>query len=181
MRVTMRTIWISLLLATGLATAAEAQARRSGLWGNLGLGWGSLGISCDGCSGADRESALAGNAAIGGTVSPRLLIGVESDGWSKEESGVTLTSWNLSGVAYYYLGEQSGVFLKGGLGVGGWTASASGDSDTESGLGFIVGFGDDLPVGRKISITPALTYRWSEIVGDLKQNVVQVTVSVTFH
>jgi opacity protein-like surface antigen len=108
-------------------------------------------------------------------------VGVESDGWTKSESGVTLTSWNLSGVAYFYPAPSAGFFLKGGIGMGGWTASGSGQSDTESGFGFVGGVGYDLPVGRTISITPTATYRWSKLVDDFNQNVIQLGLSFTLH
>lgn len=121
---------------------------------------------------------MAGNFAVGGTLSKSLLLGVESDGWSKSESGGTLTSWNLSGVAFFYPAPAAGLFLKGGVGIGGWTIAGE---ETESGLGLVAGVGYDLPVGRTVSITPTATYRWSQLVDSINQNVIQLGLSFTLH
>ncbi len=180
----MFTAGVVLILAAATTQSVHAQGaadRRQGFWLNAGLGWGSLGVRCSYCGSTTRESAVAGNFALGGTVGHSLLLGVESDGWSKDESGVTLNSWNLSGVAYYYPVPAGGLFLKGGVGVGGWTASAGGSSDTESGLGFIAGLGYDIPVGKKVSISPTATFRWSKVVDDIEQNVIQLGASFTLH
>jgi len=57
------------LLALGV-TAASAQhpQTRKGFWIGFGVGYGSYGISCSGCSGLGRESSFTGHIRLGGTV-----------------------------------------------------------------------------------------------------------------
>lgn len=82
--------WSAMLsLATAaLATPAVAQQpqERKGFWFNVGLGAGSLG--CDDCD--SRANGLSGQLSLGGTLTPRLLLGAGTNGWTKSEDGVTL-------------------------------------------------------------------------------------------
>src|SRR5437762_9397722 len=75
----------------GSALAQQPQPRqpqlRHGFWFSGGLGYGSLG--CQNCSG--RTGALSGNISLGGTLSPKLLLGVSTNGWTKSDSGSSLT------------------------------------------------------------------------------------------
>jgi len=73
----------TLSLATP-ATAQHAQVRE-GFWAGVGAGWGSMGVSCDGCDGVDRTGSYTGYVALGGTLRPSLLVGVEFNGWTKSD------------------------------------------------------------------------------------------------
>ena len=66
-----------LLLASGSALEVRGQntPARDGFWLNVGLGYGSLG--CEDCG--SREGGLSGGLALGGAVSPRVLLGVGSN------------------------------------------------------------------------------------------------------
>ena len=74
-----------LLIATALsAPPLLAQSRpntRQGFWFNVGLGAGSLG--CDDCD--TRTNGLSGQLSLGGTISPRFLLGASSNGWTKRK------------------------------------------------------------------------------------------------
>src|SRR5437870_10012023 len=74
----------------GSALAQQPQPRQPqlhrGFWFSGGLGYGSLG--CQNCSG--REGAISGNLSLGGTLSPKLLLGVSTNGWTKSENGSSL-------------------------------------------------------------------------------------------
>ena len=70
----------------GTAQAQNAQARQ-GFWFSGGLGYGSLG--CDNCG--SREGGVSGGLSLGGTITPRFLLGVGTSGWTKSEQGATLT------------------------------------------------------------------------------------------
>lgn len=179
------------LVGLSFAAAPPAQAQhpqtRDGFWFGFGFGYGSLGRSCDGCSDIDRESAFSGYLKLGGTVSPKVLLGGESTGWTKSESGFTLTAGSASAAVYFYPQPATGFFLKSGVGFA--TYQEEGE-DAATGFGFIIGLGYDIRVGRNVSLTPVGNFTWGSlgdvesaglIVPGLKTNVFQLALGVTFH
>lgn len=165
-----------LTIGAGDAGAQRAQTRQ-GFWFNAGLGVGSLG--CDGCS--DRTNALSGNLALGGTISPRFLLGVGTTGWTKSEDGATLTVGTLDARVRFYPSATGGFFLTGGVGVGTVRASISGfGSASETGLGGLLGLGYDFRVGDNLSVTPY----WNGFAvssSDADANVGQIGIGITAH
>lgn len=169
-------LWTAFTAATMHAQTDEAP-RRAGFWIGLGLGHGSLG--CEDCG--SREGGLSGNFRLGGTVSPKFLLGVESNGWYKEESGVTLTMANFSAVGVFYPSETGGFHLKGGLGISRIELSVSGfGSESETGGGAILGLGYDAPVGRSFSLTPYLNFLGGNFDGGTA-NFWQIGLGVSWH
>ena len=163
-----------LALGAGRAWAQHPQTRE-GFWIGFGFGYGSLGFSCDGCSGT--EGAPSGYLKLGGTLSPNLLIGGETDGWTKSISGTTLTAGNASLALYYYPQATGGFFLRGGVGV----AELSGGGSSESGFGLVTGVGYDVRVARNTSITPVANFNWGAPESGVKQHVFQIALGITFH
>jgi hypothetical protein len=165
--------------AQGVADMSSGQPHaREGFWIGVGLGAGSLG--CEVCEG-ERETSWSGNLKLGGTINRRFLLGVETNGWYKSESGVTLTYGNMSAVGYFYPSETSGFYLKGGLGIA--TLGVEVDefgSDSETGGGAVVGLGYDARVGRMFSLTPYLNFMAGSFDGGTA-NVVQFGVGLTWH
>lgn len=157
---------------------AQRPQTRDGFFIGFGLGWGSLGCSeCDG----EREAGYSGYLKLGGTVSEKLLLGFESNGWYKDENGVTLSQGNLSGVAYLYPEPASGFFLKGGLGWSTLDLSISGlGSETETGFGFTAGLGYDARVGSNFSLTPYANLVVGSFDG-VSTNVLQAGLGLTWH
>jgi outer membrane protein with beta-barrel domain len=171
----MRPLMTAVLL---LAAAAPLPAQeRHGFWFNGGLGYGSLG--CDNCG--SREGGLSGGLSLGGTVSPKLLLGVGTTGWTRNENGVTLTSGTLDARIRFYPSRTGGFFLTGGLGVGTIHVSVDGfGSDTQTGFGAVLGLGYDIRVGSGLSLTPfwngfAVRNNSSDV------NVGQIGLSLTVH
>ena len=165
-----------LLLGVSAAPAQHAQTRQ-GFWIGFGLGYGTLGFSCDlGCEG--REGSMSGYLKMGGTITPKLLIGGETNGWTKSESGTTLTAGNASFAAYYYPMPAGGLFVRGGLGLS--TLQITG-ADAETGFGLTLGTGYDVRLGANFSITPVLNFNWGKPVSGLSQNFVQLAVGATWH
>lgn len=184
----LRCLVVLAALAVALAPAAPAQGHpqtRQGFWIGFGLGYGSLSFSCSGCSGS--EGALSGYLKLGGTLSPKLLIGGETNGWTKSESGLTVTAGNASAAVYFYPAPASGFFLRGGLGLARASASGGGVSASQSGFGLVVGIGLDVRVGAKMSITPVANFNWGSLTGDavfgepVKQSMFQLAVGLTWH
>jgi hypothetical protein len=183
MRYTLRALAVVValsLLGVSVAPAQHAQTRK-GFWVGFGFGYGTYGISCDGCSGLGREGSYSGYLKMGGTISPHLLLGGETNGWTKSEAGASITAANASFAAYYYPKPSNGLFLRGGLGFSTTSASNGGSSNSNTGAGATIGAGYDLRVGGNTSITPVLNYMYGKPQDGFSQNFVQFAIGVTFH
>lgn len=164
-------------LAALLATPLAAQRTREGFWFSGGLGYGSLG--CQDCDG--REGGGSGMIALGGSVSQNVLLGASLNGWTKTESGVTLSAGAVMAAVRLYPSSTGGFFLTGGLGVGNLDLEISGlGSASETGWGAMLGVGFDARIGRNVSLTPF----WNGIgiaSGDLDANFGQLGLAITVH
>jgi hypothetical protein len=164
------------------ATSAFAQNRpnaqiRDGFWFSGGLGFGSLG--CDRCDGT-RTNGLSGGLSLGGTITPRFLLGVGSEAWTRTENGSTLTVGTLDARVRFYPSTTGGFFLTGGVGAGSVTGSTGSFTESESGLGMLFGLGYDVRFARNASITPywnGFTMRNT----NTDANVGQIGLAVTLH
>ena len=182
-----------------MPSVSSAQDRQ-GFWFGVGGGYGSAGIRCDDCDDSGREGSGAFYLKGGWTVNPNVLVGGEFNFWSKEtqldpEFKAAINMYNFSGTVTLYPKADAGFFVKGGAGVAVIDADISGlgssmTIDLGTGFGFIVGAGYDIPLGRRVAITPAVNY-WYGAPGDLKamgttlisnfkQNVFDVTIGITF-
>ena len=168
----LRAIGFSAFFAILLASSASAQQAqtRQGFWIGGGLGYGSLG--CDGC---DRVGAPSGYLKLGGTLRQNILLGVETNGWTKSELGNRLTMGNVSGAVYWYP-MTNGMFVKAGAG---YSVLDSGIAST-SGFGLLGGVGYDVRVGRNLSITPVANWFRGSFDGG-SANVLQIGMGVTSH
>jgi hypothetical protein len=185
-----------IVLSAASTVSAGHPQERQGFWIGLGGGYGSAGVNCDfDCEGGEREGSFAGSFKLGGTLSDKVLLGVESNGWIKEQEGVTLTLGSLTGTLTFYPQASGGFFLKGGFGLsyidtelseGSFSASLS-----KTGWGVLAGAGYDIRVGRNISITPAVNYYYGKpgdldfegetVFGGWSQDVVSFEIGITFH
>jgi len=167
---------LGLLSAAASAQGQNAQTR-DGFWFSGGLGYGVLG--CDGCG--NYEGGLSGGLSLGGTISPRFLLGVGTSGWSKSEGGGTLTVGLLDARVRFYPSTTGGFFLTGGAGVGSVRISVPGfGSATETGPGLILGLGYDYRIARNASVTPF----WNGYAmrnSNIDANVGQVGLAITLH
>jgi hypothetical protein len=157
-RATLVAILACLLLAGSLSAQAQPapEPRNRGFWIGVGLGYGSLG--CDDCGG-EREGALNGTLRLGGTISPKLRLGVSTNAWYKDESGVTLSMSNLSAIAMFFPSATGGFHLTGGLGVSLLSLDVSGlGSDSETGVGAVLGLSYDAMLGRSFALTPYINF-----------------------
>lgn len=179
---TLRATGFCALLTTVLATSAFAQQaqKREGLWVGGGMGYGSLGLTCDGCSGVDREGGVSGYAKVGGTLRQNILLGVEMNGWTKSEFGGRVTMGNMSGAAYWYPMPTQGLFIKAGAGYSVLSVDDGISTADDSGFGLLGGLGYDVRVGKNLSITPVANYFRGAFDGG-SANVLQLGVGVTSH
>ena len=169
-----------LLLDVSVASAQKAQTRK-GFWIGFGFGYGSFGFSCDGCS-SNRLGSVSGYLKMGGTINPHVLLGGETNGWTKSELGASITAANASFAVYYYPNPSGGGFLRGGLGISNSRSDdGEGTSVSETGTGATIGAGYDLRVGANSSITPVLNWVWGKPHVSFSQNFFQLAVGVTIH
>ena len=171
------TLCLLLLLGTGTLSAQT----REGFWIGFGLGWASISGGCDDVGSGtgfcdavgERQGAFAFNLMAGGTLSPHLRLGGEAynfvgtrdfaGGTASPDSTLTIGN-NLALALYYYPMVQSGLFLKGGVGTA-WYVEGEGGGEgsvdwSSFGLGFLLGAGYDLRIGRTTSLTPSFTFGW---------------------
>ena len=174
-------------LITSAATAQDEPSRRSGFWLNVGAGYGSADFNCDGCD-TDRGSGVSAQIALGGTLSDQLLLGVESNGWAGSDVWGGFDDAMLgtfAAVIYFYPSATGNLFIKGGPGFASWRIEDSGRSEDDTGFGFLVGVGYDLPIGKN-SITPVFAYQHG-FMGDksglqgVTQNVFSIGATFTLH
>jgi len=167
---------LAFVAVAGIAQAQNAQARQ-GFWFSGGLGYGSLG--CKDCG--SREGGISGGLSLGGTITPRFLLGVGTSGWTKEDQGARLTVDEIDARVRFYPTTNGGFFLTGGVGIGEVRASVTGfGSATETGGGAILGMGYDIRVAKNTSITPY----WNGYAmknSNTDANVGQIGLAVTLH
>lgn len=173
---------VAVCMIGSLSAVADAQAQnaqtRDGFWISGGLGYGSLG--CEAC-GDQREGGMSADLSLGGTISPRFLIGAGTSGWTKSEGGATLTMGLVDARVRFYPSARGGLFLTGGVGVGSVQEKIDGfGSATETGVGVILGLGYDFRVSPNMSITPTWTgFGMRNDVTDA--NVGQLGIAITLH
>lgn len=134
-------------------TGAEAQVQREGQWFAVGLGGGVDQISCGVCQG-DPKPGITGFVRFGGTISDRLLLGAEFDGWTRSDESIRQYMGTLNAIAILYAGPEARFHLKGGVGAMGFRASEDGDALTALTFGITGGAGYDFPIRENLSLTP---------------------------
>lgn len=171
---------IAVLLAGPPDARAQEAPTRQGFFIGFGLGYGAFG--CEGCG--DREAGVSGHLKLGGTLSPRVLLGAESSAWTKEEGGGRITHSNLSAVVQFYPVAENNFFLTGGAGFSRIDVSASGPgfsvAASDEGVGATAGVGYDFRVGGNLSLTPYASYQWGDFDGGTA-NHYQFGAGVTWH
>lgn len=139
-------------------THAEAPRDHTGFHLGLGVGGGSSGLSCDGCGQLDRKTGLSGFLSLAHSVGKSTLVGIESTGWTKSEEGNTTRIYSLTAEVTRYLNETSGLFLSTGLGLVGYHQSAGASTASAHGFGFSGRLGIEVPVARRVALTPYLGF-----------------------
>lgn len=178
------------LVALGLAIAVPLQAQSAPLRDGFFIGFGFGGGGGE-VTGNTDASGGTGWLTLGGTVNQKVRLAADFQGFVPEDDddanyGVSTFS------VLYYPSATGNFFLKGGVGAS--TVSFSGPGPDGSGVGFGTAFGGgyDFRVGRKISITPQITFLGGRtgdiedddgnpIANDVKFGVVSFSVGVVFH
>ena len=146
---------------------------REGFWFSGGLGLGSVG--CQDCEG-ERWNGLSGGLSLGGTISPKFLLGIGTSGFSRTIDGETVSVGTLDTRIRFYPSNYHGFHINGGIGLG----SLSIDGESEFGAGVMFGVGWDIRVGRNWSLTPF--YNGFAMASESADaNVGQLGLAVTIH
>ena len=182
----MRSPWsiVAVLLLTGFAVSTAEAQNRSGFWISGGIGAGvNTAESLDGA----RLGGGAGYLRLGGTVSEKVLLGVEFNGWTRSRNGVGNVRSNTTFTAMLYPSPVGSFFLKGGIGVSMVKVSANlagfSISGTESGFGSTLGLGYDISVGS-VSLTPNMDLLFQTFGGgtsNTTNTLLLFTIGVTGH
>lgn len=146
------------------------------MWGELGAGPGQVRIACSGCTDVVRAAGVTNYVRIGGTVSDRVLIGLEvfsllnrGLGFSSGDTTKTAET-GTAAVVVLWFPSRRGFFFKGGAGiaVGQFTIPGTAGADTISGggIGLTFGFGWDFAISRKFAVTTNLA-AYVTAVGDV--------------
>lgn len=153
----LRSILVSCAVLAAAPSAADAQRpnHRRGLWVGLGAGAGSAKATCSVC--LDRETGVAAQARVGGTISRSVLAGAEGSGWLKSGAQVDRAFLMLAAVGTFYPSREHGLHLKAGLGQY-WYVEEDRQTELSSqGLAVQLGAGYDIRVTPGVSLSPFAT------------------------
>ena len=187
----------SMLLVTAAAVAlaaprASAQTTRDGLYVGFGAGYGSAKVDFLDNEVDDREGSFTANIRVGTTISDRALAGLELNGWFDSENGDSLSLYNAT-LALYYYPADSGLFVKGGVGLSRAEVEIGELNDKVSGVGWgvMAGLGYDIAIGDTTALTPMATFWYGKpgelkfeditVLEDVKHNVFEAGLSLTFY
>jgi hypothetical protein len=185
-RVSALTILIAMMAALPAAAqeGLKPKAAHEGFWVGFGLG-GASNLSS---AAKGTRFGVGVQVALGGTLNQSFLLGGEVSGWGRRVNGSTITQSNAMAVALLYP-TGAGVFLKGGIGLAGWTQSASSGNTTVSttagGFGLGAGLGYDLQVGRNLFLTPSVEFLFQSVESNVFLNstasLLVFTLGLTWH
>lgn len=193
-------------LIAGSATALHAQGRdrglielppravRGGLYltGGLGNGLEQYKYSDDPLGYTSWLSSPAAVLRIGGTPSQSVRLGAELFGWwngiydATQQMNATDTFGAFLIDAQYYPDRHGGFYLKGGVGIAhsGESFSCCVASASESGFGWSVGAGYDIPLSRNLAIAPIADFYQGSFAhrgqATITERVLNLGVSLTF-
>lgn len=200
---------LALVLLLGLPALSWAQdtparpkrqrPHRTGLWGEISAGIGSIRVACTGCADPEFTPGSAGLVRLGGTLTDKVMLGWESAAFTHEVLGAgsadssTRSQIETISIVVLWFPWRSGLFLKGGVGIaqGRFTVAAGSavDSTEGTGIGMTLGLGWDVPISRKFAITanaasiiaaPGDFVLPGRRIDDLIGSVYQVSVGITF-
>lgn len=188
------TLLLSLALAfpPGLVTAQEPpeglvevrESSRRGFW--LGLGLGAGGESYDLQSSTGYSEVLyrpTVSFRLGGTVSQHLRLGGEVLSWINDVGPAVESLSSALFVAQVYPWANSGLYFKGGLGIGRNAVDFDdGYDEGDTGFAGLVGAGYELRLGRRVFLNPVIDlvgHRFSNpLVGDYRERLVNFGLGI---
>lgn len=164
----------------------ERSSPRGGFYATLGLGAGAEQYKFDGDDGWS-ESLTKPTIALrlGGTPNPNVRVGAELFGWGSDEPD-GYESFSTALLAFqFYPSRDQGLYLKAAGGVASSRVDFdNGASTTETGFGWSVGAGFEVPLSRKFAIAPTVDLYQGSFTSrtepTLSERVLNIGVAVTF-
>jgi hypothetical protein len=140
----------------GLTVVSEGE--RGGFWMGLGLGAGGETYDLrDGAGYRDELYRPTVSLRVGGTPSQQLRLGGEVLAWFNDEGLAVESLTSLLFVGQLYPSRTSGLYLKGGLGVGRNAVDFDdGYGVGDTGFAGLIGAGWELRVGRRLYLNPVV-------------------------
>lgn len=148
---------VSLLLASQ-PLGAQQVVERSGVWLALSPGYGVM----SGFPESGNEGVMVGGLAVGGTMSPRLQVGVSSIAFTRwlqdaEPSRGQLAATGIMVTARWYPPSPNGLMIAAGVGRATLSGALSSPvTDPASGFGAMASVGWELPLGGSVALMPHL-------------------------
>jgi hypothetical protein len=157
---------------------------RHGFW--LGVGIGAGGESYDLQPSAGYSDVLYRptiSLRLGGTVSQHLRLGGEVLSWINENGPAVESLSSALFVAQFYPFASTGLYLKGGLGIGRNAVDfEDGYGTGDTGFAGLVGAGYELRLGRRIYLNPVIDFvghRYSDrLGGDYRERLVNFGLGI---
>ena len=190
--VTIFLVTMSLSLSPSSATAQQLpeglvevrESTRHGLW--LGLGLGAGGESYDTRPSIGYSEVLyrpTVSFRIGGTVSQHLRLGGEVLSWINDVGPATESLTSALFIAQVYPMAGSGLYLKGGLGIGRNAVDPDyGYDEGDTGFAGLVGAGYELRLGRRFFLNPTIDlvgHRYDNgVIGDYSERLVNFGLGI---
>lgn len=114
------------------------------LWWSVGLGGGSVRLTCDICT-RDRDAGVTAQFGLGARAREDVDIGLELGLWTRDDDGVRETAQRIDLRAILRPFDRSGFHVIGGLG---WVGYEAGDL-TYDAVALSAGVGWDFPLSGR--------------------------------
>ncbi|MEZ4415310.1 MAG: hypothetical protein R3E10_06115 [Gemmatimonadota bacterium] len=186
-----RTLAVLLVSVALSASGLRAQTHdRQSLWLGVGVGGSSTRLTCQVCA-AERFTGLAGYAQLGTTLSAQTRVGLEANGWWKDDPDLSQLVGSFALAAFFYPQTRGGLFFKAGPSLLYYRARDEDDDEVHSrSYGVIFGLGYELPTGGRWVLSPGLTVHASSfgrlesdqdgiVSRDVNLSLIQLTIGVT--
>jgi len=169
----------------GLVEVSDDSGRR-GFWAGLGLGAGGEAFDLrDGAGYSGELYRPTVSLRLGGTPTRYLRLGGEVLAWIDDQGRQTESITSLLFITQLYPAPQTGLYLKGGLGLG------RSEIDFDDGFGVgdtgfagLLGAGWEVRVGRRLYLNPAVDlvqHRYTGRGGErYRERIVNFGVGVLF-
>src|SRR5215207_8035227 len=169
----------------GLVEVSDESGRR-GFWGGLGLGAGGEAFDLrDGAGYSGELYRPTISLRLGGTPNRYLRLGGEALAWIDDQGRQTESITSLLFITQFYPAPQTGLYLKGGLGLGRSEVDFDdGFGVGDTGFAGLVGAGWEIRLGRRLYLNPAIDlieHRYTGRGGDrYRERIVNFGFGVLF-